>query len=63
MKRRDMIKKLELSGCILIRHGSKQDWYQNLLYKTSAVSTTSGNQRDFGQANSQLFTGVNEDLA
>ena len=35
MKRRDLIKKLESSGCILIRHGSKHDWYQNPSTKKS----------------------------
>ncbi|RKX46632.1 MAG: addiction module toxin, HicA family [Verrucomicrobia bacterium] len=29
MKRRDLIKRLEKSGCSLIRHGGKHDWYQN----------------------------------
>ncbi len=29
MKRKDLIKTLEQMGCILLRHGSKHDWYQN----------------------------------
>jgi len=29
MKRRDLIRELEGMGCILIRHGSRHDWYQN----------------------------------
>ncbi len=29
MNRRDLIKQLEEFGCILIRHGSKHDWYRN----------------------------------
>ncbi len=29
MKRRDLIKIVELLGCVLIRHGGKHDWYQN----------------------------------
>ncbi|MFN0140996.1 MAG: type II toxin-antitoxin system HicA family toxin [Pyrinomonadaceae bacterium] len=29
MKRRDLIKRLEEMGCILIRHGGKHDWYTN----------------------------------
>ena len=29
MKRRDLIKKIEQSGCVFIRHGGKHDWYQN----------------------------------
>jgi predicted RNA binding protein YcfA (HicA-like mRNA interferase family) len=29
MKRKDLIKNLGEIGCILIRYGSKHDWYQN----------------------------------
>ncbi len=29
MKRRDLIRKIEEHGAILIRHGGKHDWYQN----------------------------------
>jgi mRNA interferase HicA len=29
VKRRDLIKQIESSGCVLIRHGGKHDWYQN----------------------------------
>ncbi|MCU0285347.1 MAG: type II toxin-antitoxin system HicA family toxin [Acidobacteria bacterium] len=29
MKRKDLIKYIEMKGCILIRHGGKHDWYQN----------------------------------
>lgn len=29
MKRRDLIIKLEKMGCVLIRHGTKHDWYMN----------------------------------
>jgi len=29
MKRRKLIVALEMMGCILIRHGSNHDWYQN----------------------------------
>ena len=29
MKRRKLIKKLEETVCILIRHGNNPDWYQN----------------------------------
>jgi mRNA interferase HicA len=29
MKRMDLIRQLLESGCILIRHGGKHDWYQN----------------------------------
>ena len=29
MRRRDLISRLEKTGCVLIRHGGKHDWYQN----------------------------------
>ena len=29
MKRVDLIRQIEQSGCVLIRHGGKHDWYQN----------------------------------
>ena len=29
MKRKELLKRLNALGCILIRHGSKHDWYQN----------------------------------
>jgi len=29
VKQRDLIKRLEAMGCVLIRHGGKHDWYQN----------------------------------
>ena len=29
MKRRDLIRKIEELGAVLIRHGGKHDWYQN----------------------------------
>jgi predicted RNA binding protein YcfA (HicA-like mRNA interferase family) len=29
MKRRELIKRIEQSGCSFIRHGGKHDWYQN----------------------------------
>ncbi|MGE0130504.1 MAG: type II toxin-antitoxin system HicA family toxin [Blastocatellales bacterium] len=35
MKRRDLIRQLEMMGCILIRHGAKHDWYQNPRTKVS----------------------------
>lgn len=35
MKRTDLIKKLQALGCVLIRHGSKHDWYQNPQNKVS----------------------------
>jgi len=30
MKRLDLIKTIEKSGAVLIRHGSDHDWYRNL---------------------------------
>jgi mRNA interferase HicA len=29
MKRRDLIKTLEKSGCIFVLHGGSHDWYSN----------------------------------
>jgi len=29
MKRKELLKILDDFGCILIRHGSRHDWYQN----------------------------------
>jgi mRNA interferase HicA len=29
MKRTDLIRKLQQSGCQLIRHGGRHDWYHN----------------------------------
>ncbi|MEW6067954.1 MAG: type II toxin-antitoxin system HicA family toxin [Nitrospirota bacterium] len=35
MKRRSLIREIELLGCILIRHGGNHDWYQNPTTKIS----------------------------
>lgn len=35
MKRRDLIRELKKLGCVMIRHGSKHDWYMNLETKIS----------------------------
>lgn len=35
MKRRELIKKLEELGCVLVRHGGSHDWYTNLKSKKS----------------------------
>jgi mRNA interferase HicA len=35
MKRTELIKIIEKGKCILIRHGSKHDWYQNPVTKIS----------------------------
>lgn len=35
MKRRDLIRKIEESGAVFIRHGGKQDWYHNPQTKMS----------------------------
>jgi mRNA interferase HicA len=29
VKRRDLLQKIKEMGCVLIRHGGKDDWYQN----------------------------------
>jgi predicted RNA binding protein YcfA (HicA-like mRNA interferase family) len=29
MKRVDLIKVIEASGCVLVRHGGRDDWYRN----------------------------------
>ena len=29
MKRKDLIRRIERAGCVLIRHGGRHDWYQN----------------------------------
>jgi len=33
LKRRELIKKIEAQGCVLIHHGGKHDWYQNPVTK------------------------------
>jgi mRNA interferase HicA len=35
MKRKDLIKQIEMMGCNLIRHGGKHDWYQNPITRIS----------------------------
>ena len=35
MTRHDLIRKIESTGCVLIRHGGKHDWYQNPRTKMS----------------------------
>jgi predicted RNA binding protein YcfA (HicA-like mRNA interferase family) len=35
MKRKDLLKKVNALGCVLIRHGGKHDWYQNPKTKIS----------------------------
>jgi len=35
MKRRELIRRLEDFGCVLIRHGARHDWYTNLKTKQS----------------------------
>jgi predicted RNA binding protein YcfA (HicA-like mRNA interferase family) len=29
MKRADLIRQIETTGCVFIRHGGRHDWYQN----------------------------------
>jgi hypothetical protein len=35
VKRLELVKKIESTGCVLLRHGSKHDWYQNPVTKVS----------------------------
>jgi predicted RNA binding protein YcfA (HicA-like mRNA interferase family) len=35
MKRKDLIRKLEEMGCVLVRHGASPDWYTNPKTKKS----------------------------
>ena len=35
MKRRDLVRKLEELGCVLVRHGASHDWYSNPKTKKS----------------------------
>ena len=35
MKRKDLIRKLEKAGCVLVRHGGNHDWYSNPMTKQS----------------------------
>ncbi|MBI4595073.1 MAG: type-F conjugative transfer system secretin TraK [Candidatus Tectomicrobia bacterium] len=35
MKRSDLIRMIEALGCVLIRHGGRHDWYQNLETKAA----------------------------
>jgi predicted RNA binding protein YcfA (HicA-like mRNA interferase family) len=35
VKRKELIKILEETGCILLRHGGRHDWYQNPKTKVS----------------------------
>ena len=29
MKRQELIRRLEETGCVLVRHGGRHDWYRN----------------------------------
>jgi predicted RNA binding protein YcfA (HicA-like mRNA interferase family) len=35
MKRRELVRKLEEIGCVLVRHGGNHDWYTNPVTKKS----------------------------
>jgi hypothetical protein len=35
VKRRDLIRKIEEAGAVLLRHGGKHDWYHNPTTKMS----------------------------
>ena len=41
MKRTDLIRMLEEMGCILIRHGSRHDWYLNQETKVALTHSSS----------------------
>lgn len=31
MKFRDLVRRLDEEGCVLVRHGSDHDWYRNVI--------------------------------
>ncbi len=35
MKRTELVKQLTAMGCVLLRHGSRHDWYHNPVSKVS----------------------------
>ncbi len=35
MKRRELVKRIEELGCVLVRHGASHDWYTNPKTKKS----------------------------
>jgi mRNA interferase HicA len=39
LKRRELIKRIEAQGVVLIRHGGKHDWYQNPVTKAAGSRT------------------------
>lgn len=43
MKRVDLIKAIEASGCVLVRHGGRHDWYRN---PVTGVSQPAPRHRD-----------------
>jgi mRNA interferase HicA len=54
MKRRELIRRIEELGGILIRHGGKHDWYQNPETKVAQpVPRHAENRRPLGQTHPQ----------
>jgi len=52
VKRRELIKKIEEAGGVLIRHGGKHGWYQN---PETKVCQPVPRQRDQGTSRSQYL--------
>jgi hypothetical protein len=46
MKRNKLIKTITTFGCVLIRHGGKQDWYQN---PATGISQPVPRHREIGE--------------
>ena len=40
MKRRELVRKLEAMGCVLVRHGARHDWYTNPKTKNRGTPTS-----------------------
>lgn len=58
MKRRDLIKRLEEMGCVLIRNGGKHDWYSNPITRRSQpVPRHTENQREFSKVDFEEIVG------
>jgi len=50
MKRRELVRRLEEMGCVLVRHGGSHDWYTNPVTKKSKpVPRHNENQRASGE--------------
>lgn len=46
MKRVDLIRQIEAFGCVLVRHGSKHDWYRN---PNTGISQPVPRHREIGE--------------